>query len=115
MTSSVDSVCPGGTVVFTCITDTNQLVWSFNDINKVYNSLSQANELAVTNFGGIFTLKLLNTTRTGSGFESTATARNLTMNQNGTTITCTDNINNPEAGKSQRIVIGYNVLYIIVL
>ena len=91
-------------MVFTCVTDTNQLAWNFNELNKVYNSLSQVNEPAVTNFGGIFTLKLLDTT---NRLESTATATNLTINQNGTSITCTDNINEPDAGKAQMIVIGY--------
>ena len=106
LTSSVDSVCPGGTVVFTCVTYTNQLVWRFNESSsKVYTSKSQATEsAAVTNFGGIFTLKLLNTRR--NGLESTATAQKVAVNQNGTSITCSGNINNPDAGKTQRIIIG---------
>ena len=109
LTSSVDSVCPGGTVVFTCVTDTNQLVWRFNESSfKVYTSKSQANESTVTNFGGIFTLKLLNTTR--NGLESTATAQNVAVNQNETSITCTGNINNPDAVKTQRIIIGKALL-----
>ena len=107
LTSSVDSVCPGGTVVFTCVTDTNQLAWNFNGVNKVYNSLSQPNEPAVTNFGGLFTLKLLDT---ANGLESTATAKNLTINQNGASITCTDDVNEPDAGKTRMIVIGYSCI-----
>ena len=91
-------------MVFTCITDTEHLAWIFNESSNIlYNSLSQANDPAVTNFGGIFTVKLLNTTI--HGFESTATAKNVMMNQNGANITCTGDVNNPDEGKTRRILI----------
>ena len=101
-------------MVFTCITDTEHLAWIFNESSNIlYNSLSQANDPAVTNFGGIFTVKLLNTTI--HGFESTATAKNVMMNQNGANITCTGDVNNPDEGKTQRIIIGYMHNYIKIM
>ena len=90
LTSSADSVCPGDTVVFTCVTDTAPLVWStsVNEHVKVYYSSDQVNEPAV-NLGGIFTVKLVSTT---GRFESTATAYNVSSDYDGVNITCSDNV-----------------------
>ena len=90
LTSSADSVCPGDTVVFTCITDTAPLVWStsVNEHVKVYYSSDQVNEPAV-NLGGNFRVKLVSTT---GQFESTATAYNVSPDYNGVNITCSNKI-----------------------
>ena len=90
LTSSADSVCPGDTVVFTCVTDTAPLVWStsVNEVVKVYHSPDQVNQPAV-NIGGILTVKLVNTT---GRFESTATAHNVSLDYNGVNVTCSESI-----------------------
>ena len=107
--SSADSVCPGDTQVFTCITDTGQLQWrDVNDDTKLYYLTSQVNEPAVTNFGGIFVLKLIHASV--NRYESTATAYNVSLNHHGLNITCVDDINNPDAQNNSEmdsIMIGY--------
>ena len=60
LTSSADSVCPGDTVVFTCVTDTAPLIWSSNGTNEAYYTPSQVNEAARTL--SIFSLQLVATT-----------------------------------------------------
>ena len=58
-------------------------------------------------------MKLLNTTI--HGFKSTATARNVTLNQNGANMTCTGDVNNPDEGKTWRIIIGYTHNYNVIM
>ena len=99
LTSSIDDdqdgVCPGDTVVFTCVADTEQLQWGNDDGDtKLYNSPSQVNERAVVKLGGIFILKLINASN--STFVSTATVDNVSLNDDGVNITCTDDFNNPD-------------------
>ena len=105
LTSSADSVRPGDTVVFTCVTDTAPLVWStsVNELVKVYHSSHQVNEPAV-NIGGIFTVKLANTT---GQFESTTTAYNVSPDYNGVNITC----NNEAYSSTSSVAIGENSMY----
>ena len=90
LTSSADSVCPGDTVVFTCVTDTAPLVWStsVNEHVKVYYSSDQVNQPAV-NVGDIFTIKLVNIT---GQFLSTATVHSVSSDYNGVNITCSNNV-----------------------
>ena len=38
--SSADSVCPGDTVVFTCATDTGQLLWRVGDNYAFFNNIT---------------------------------------------------------------------------
>ena len=83
LTSSADNVCPGDTMVFTCVTDTGQLVWSSNGYNFLYYSTGQ---LAQTVY--IFTVKLCNVS--GMIFISTATLHNVQLSHNGTVIICSD-------------------------
>ena len=76
-----------------------------NEHLKVYYLPNQVNDPAV-NIGGIFTVKLVNTT---GQFESTATAYNVTPDYNGVNITCSNNINADKAKSntsSITIVIG---------
>ena len=100
--------------MFTCATDTGQLKWkNGNDDTKLYYSTSQVNESAVTNFGGIFVLKLIHASP--NRFESTATAYNVSLNNDGLRITCVDDINNPDAQSSSEtdlISIGWTEIII---
>ena len=83
-------------MVFTCVTDTGQLQCSSDDKTKLYcldTLLCSTNEPAV-NFNGIFVLKLINTI--AIIFKSTATAHNVSLNNDGLNITCISDINNPE-------------------
>ena len=105
LTSSADSVCPGDTVVFTCVTDTAPLVWStsVNEHVKVYYSPDQVNEPAV-NIGGIFTIKLVSTT---GQFESTATVYHVSSDYNGVNIACNNDISETYSN-TRSITIGEN-------
>ena len=62
LTSSVDSVCPGDTVVFTCITDTGKLIWTVNNsVDPVsFHSIKQIKMIVTEQ---IFELLLVNVTR----------------------------------------------------
>ena len=104
-------MCPGDTVVFTCVTDTGQLQWTNDDGGtKVYYPTSQVNEPAVTLSGGIFVLKLVNTSY--NTFESTATAHNVSLNNDGVNITCTSDTSDPEiTSETDSIDIGLYVLW----
>ena len=97
ISSSADSdVCPGDTVVFTCVTDTGQLQWISDDgISKWYRFPSEVNEPAFTKSGSAFVLKLINTSNNYT-FESTATVYNVSLNNDGINILCTSDISNPE-------------------
>ena len=97
-------MCPGDTVVFSCVTETAPLIWgtSVNEHVKVYYSSDQVNEPAV-NIGGILTVKLVNTR---DQFESTATAHNVSPDYNGVNITCSSNIGDTQSNSSITIIIG---------
>ena len=80
-------------MLFTCVTDTTQLSWSSDDgKTSSYFPSSQVNDPAVTLSGGVFVLKLVK--RSNSTFESTATAHNVSLNNDGVNITCTSDISN---------------------
>ena len=100
LTSSAGhDACPRDTVVFTCVTDTDRLqLTNGNDDTKFYYSTSQVNQPAVTNFGGIFVLKLIHAS--ANRFEPTATAYNVSLNNDGLNITCASNINVPSQNNS---------------
>ena len=58
--SSTEDVCPGGTVVFTCVTDTGKLIWNVgNGISQSFHSPAQLNTPI---HDDIFTLLLQNVT-----------------------------------------------------
>ena len=112
LTSSANDVCPGDTVVFTCVTDTGQLQWrTDNNKTKLYYLPSQVNE--TTKFGGIFVLKLIHASF--NRYESTATAYNVSLSDDGLSITCVGNINNPDAqnnsGKDSIMIGIANAIY----
>ena len=83
LTSSADSVCPGDTVVFTCVTDTGELAWLSNGHNFLYYSVEQ-----LASAVNIFSVKLCNVS--GMIFISTATLHNTQVGHNGTVLTCSD-------------------------
>ena len=89
-------------MVFTCVTGTTTLVWSTNGTSQIYftppNQINQAAHIL-----GIFSLQLVATT---GGFNSTATVHNVSLHQDGTNITCSDNANDESGSKTKSIVIG---------
>ena len=107
LTSSADSVCPGDTVVFTCVTDTAPLIWStsVNELVKVYYSSDQVNEPAVNLGGDIFAVKLVSTI---GQIESTATAHNVSSDYNGVNITCNNDVSDQTYSNTKSITIGEN-------
>ena len=102
LTLSADKVCPGDTAVFTCVTDTLPLIWTYNGFSKVYYSPNQVNEINMTVFGGAFRTQL-NTT---VGFVSNAVATSISLSYDRTNITCSDSIDNKERQKIEPINIG---------
>ena len=110
LTSSASKVCPGDTVVFTCVTNTAPLIWRVNgDTSKeiIYFSANQVNIPILDETEGIFTIELVSTM---DGFKSTATAYNVSLNSNGSNITCTDNTlskhDHSNTENSEMIIIG---------
>ena len=99
-------------MVFTCVTDTASLIWSVNgDTNHeiIYHSESPVNQPILDKAEGIFIIKLLSTT---DGLKSTATAYNVSLNSNGSTITCSNNTStknyhdDTENSEAMSIIIG---------
>ena len=85
LNSSADSACPGDTLVFTCATDTGELVWSSGGVNELfYGSLGQGTMRMLGNF----TLNL--TSVTGMMQISTATIYNLSLEDDKKVINCSD-------------------------
>ena len=91
LTSSADILCPGDTVVFTCVTtDTGRLVWEIthNNIKQSFYSPAQIN---IPVNMDIFTLTLLNVTNSNT-YQSTAVAHNVSVDYNGAKVSCSDDI-----------------------
>ena len=108
LTSSADSVYPGDTVVFTCVTDTAPLIWSSNGATETYFTPNQVNEAARTL--GIFSLQLV---ATNGGFKSTATVHNVSTDYNGVNITCSNCVNDVSCSKTRSISVGEKSYIII--
>ena len=83
--SSSDSVCPGDTVVFTCTSDTGELIWGVTGV-LFYFSTSQVPDVEPS-----FLFKFTLTSSQGSNLVTTATVDNVQLDDNGTVITCADN------------------------
>ena len=84
--SSSNQTCPGDTVIYTCVTDTGQLVWRENNKDQV---------LFNTNYHlpqqlDVFTVNL--TSISGMVIVSTATINNVLIHHSGTVLTCSDNV-----------------------
>ena len=88
LTSSADILCPGDTVVFTCVTDTGRLVWDLthNNIKQSFHSPAQIN-IPITK--DIFTLTLVSVTNSNT-YQSTAVAHNVSVDYNGAKVSCSD-------------------------
>ena len=73
--------------MFTCTTDTGLLIWDTNGEtqNAVFFEPEQLNS---TEYLGIFTTSLINIT--GNTFVSTATVYNVSIENDGTIIICSD-------------------------
>ena len=79
-------MCPGDTVVFTCVTNTSVLLWESNEQNHAYLGTSGPQ----TTYVDIFTL--YRESVTGTMLVSTATAHNVQLNNIGRVIACSDSI-----------------------
>ena len=85
LTSSNEKVCPGDTVVYTCITDTGYLVWYISESKE---QLYQSGQVSQVAHRDIFTLRLVS--ETGSMLVSTATVHNVSVDYDGRNINCSD-------------------------
>ena len=88
--------------MFTCVTDTLPLIWTYNGFGKVYYTPNQINETNMTFSNGAFNVQL----ETTFGFVSNAVATSISLNYDGTNITCSDSIDNREREKLKPIYIG---------
>ena len=70
--------------MFTCITDTGSLSWDVNGSNNVFYQAGQSSMSL-----DIFTLNLLSVS--GMMFVSTATVHNVSIEDDGKAISCSDN------------------------
>ena len=86
LNTSAARVCPGGTVVFTCTTDTGQLFWESNGMNELYRS--SKSQLYAHDVLDVFTVNL--TGINGMTLVSTVTVQYVQLNHNGRVITCSD-------------------------
>ena len=88
LTSSADILCPGDTVVFTCVTDTGRLIWEIINSNNIqsYHSPTQINIFTAMD---IFTVTLVNVTNS-STYWSTAVGHNVSVDYNNTEVSCSD-------------------------
>ena len=91
LNSSAVRVCPGDTLVFTCITDTGALIWGSDGTTQIA-VFFEADQLNSTENLGIFTLSYINITGNTS-FVSTATVYNVSIEDDGTIIICSDGNN----------------------
>ena len=87
LNSSAARVCPGDTLVFTCVTNTSSLLWNMNGTTQ--NSFFYEQEqLQSTETLDIFSINLISIT--GTTFVSTATVHNVSIEDDKTIITCSD-------------------------
>ena len=102
LTSSADILCPGDTVVFTCVTtDTGRLVWEINDINNRH-SFHSSEKINISISLNIFTVTLLSVTNSNI-YQSTAIAHNVSLDYNATNVSCNDG---HTGTNSQELIIG---------
>ena len=103
--SSTEDVCPGDTVVFTCVTDTGRLIWNVgNGISQSYHSPAQLN---MPIYDDIFTLLLQNVTGdTNNTYRSTVTATNVPLAYNEMIVSCSDDESKASMRKSTIVSLG---------
>ena len=103
--SSSDSVCPGDTVVFTCTSDTGELIWDVDNRKGIFNDI-----LTEDNTLSIFDLKLID--QNGKNLISTATIDSVNIDHNGTAISCSDSslpLNTTNTSKETVLVAGTKI------
>ena len=89
-------------MVFTCVTDTGRLLWEINDSNNRH-SFHSPDKINMSVLLNSFTLTLLSVTN-NSIYRSTAVAHNISVDYNGTKVSCSDDqVLNP---KQLSIIIG---------
>ena len=108
LTSSADILCPGDTVVFTCVTDTGRLVWEIININNRHSFHSPA-QITTPITADIFTLTLLSVTNSDT-YQSTAVGHNVSIDYNNTEISCIDDLTAFNSKLS--IIIGKKIRYL---
>ena len=103
--SSTEDVCPGGTVVFTCVTDTGKLIWSVGiSISQSFHSPAQLNRPICDD---IFTLLLQNVTgESNNTYHSTVTATNVSLAYNETVVSCSDDESEASTRKTTILALG---------
>ena len=88
LTASPDSLCPGGTVVLTCVTDTGILDWTFG--KYLTQTFFKANQIGIPQYKSSFTVILHNITGDDNNtFWSTATVHHVPHNFSET-VSCSD-------------------------
>ena len=111
LTSSADGVCPGDTVVFTCVTDTGKLLWEIININNQYLFSNHVQQINMNVMEDIFILVLLNVTGTNNSIIwSTATAYHVPLYYSERNISCFDS--DGRSPKTLTIKIGEKILYL---
>ena len=89
LTASPDSLCPGDTVVLTCVTDTGRLDWRFGKSST--QTFFKANQVGIPLNRSAFTVVLHNITGDENNtFWSTATVRHHVPLNFSETVSCSD-------------------------
>ena len=89
LTKSPDSLCPGDTVVLTCVTDTGRLDWTFGKSST--QTFFRANQIGIPLKRSIFTVILYNITGDDNNtFWSSATVSHHVPLNFSETVSCSD-------------------------
>ena len=105
-------MCPGDTVVFTCVTDTGKLIWLVNNSVDLMHSFHSINQIKMNVTEQIFKLELVNVTGIDSEkYLSTATAHNVLPDYNGTAITCMDTSDQTNTAMTLYVLIGEKLVH----
>ena len=112
LTSSANIVCPGDTVVFTCVTDTGVLAWEIDGYKYVFlPDLSENTAIVLGN-----TMIVANITRLiENETVSTATAPNTHINLNGSVLFCKDALGLNSDSKNKTIQVSGIIIHNIIL
>ena len=71
--------------MFTCTTDTEELIWKIGQLAAFFNNLSESNHVKLS----VYDFELIS--QDGMNFTSTVTIDSVHLVQNGTVISCSDN------------------------
>ena len=89
LTASPDILCPGGTLVLTCVTDTGRLDWIFGKTST--HTFFKANQIGIPLNRNVFTVILYNITGDENNiFWSTATVSHHVPLNFSETVSCSD-------------------------